>query len=153
MHAEKSKTSVVAQRQRRKGPGMSGRGEHRARSVAMWREVMQAEPPPVTDAYMEGTTDHLMGRVWTRPGLARRDRRFVTLTIAAATSQGGPFGIIYVHRWSLVIFPSRNSTSGSSTSPTTGVGQRPQRPMPLWAKSPLVRRAQAPGRSQSRKPT
>jgi alkylhydroperoxidase/carboxymuconolactone decarboxylase family protein YurZ len=90
MHAEKSKMSVVAQRQRRKGPGMSGRGEHRARSVAMWREVMQAEPPPVTDAYMEGTTDHLMGRVWTRPGLARRDRRFVTLTIAAATSQGGP---------------------------------------------------------------
>jgi 4-carboxymuconolactone decarboxylase len=69
---------------------MSGRDDHRARSLAMWREVMQAEPPPVTDPYTEVTTDHLMGRIWTRPGLARRDRRLVTLTIAAVTGQGGP---------------------------------------------------------------
>ena len=55
----------------------------------MWREAMQAEPPPVTDPYTEVTTDHLMGRIWTRPGLARRDRRLVTLTIAAVTGQGG----------------------------------------------------------------
>ena len=38
----------------------------------------------------EVTTDHLMGQIWTRPGLARRDRRLVTLTIAAVTGQGGP---------------------------------------------------------------
>jgi 4-carboxymuconolactone decarboxylase len=69
---------------------MSGRDGHRARSLAMWREVMQAEPPPVTDPYTEVTTDHLMGRIWTRPGLARRDRRLVTLTIAAVNGQGGP---------------------------------------------------------------
>ncbi len=69
---------------------MSGRDDHRARSQAMWREVMKAEPPPVTDPYTEVTTDHLMGRIWTRPGLARRDRRLVTLTIAAVTGQGGP---------------------------------------------------------------
>ena len=69
---------------------MSGRDDHRARSLAMWREVMKAEPPPVTDPYTEVTTDHLMGRIWTRPGLARRDRRLVTLTIAAVTGQGGP---------------------------------------------------------------
>jgi 4-carboxymuconolactone decarboxylase len=56
----------------------------------MWREVMQAEPPPVTDPYTEVTTDHLMGQLWTRPGLARRDRRLVVLTIAAVTGQGGP---------------------------------------------------------------
>ena len=56
----------------------------------MWREVMQAEPPSVTDPYTELTTDHLMGRIWTRPGLARRDRRLVTLTIAAVSGQGGP---------------------------------------------------------------
>jgi 4-carboxymuconolactone decarboxylase len=56
----------------------------------MWREVMQAEPPAVTDPYTEVTTDHLMGRIWTRPGLARRDRRLVTLTIAAVTGQAGP---------------------------------------------------------------
>jgi 4-carboxymuconolactone decarboxylase len=56
----------------------------------MWREVMKAEAPPVSDPYIELTTDHLMGRVWTRPGLPRRDRRLVTLTIAAVTGQRDP---------------------------------------------------------------
>jgi 4-carboxymuconolactone decarboxylase len=56
----------------------------------MWREVMQADAPPVSDPYTELTTDHLMGRIWTRPGLARRDRRLVTLTIAAVTGQRDP---------------------------------------------------------------
>jgi 4-carboxymuconolactone decarboxylase len=51
---------------------------------------MQAEPPPVTDPYTEVTTDHLMGQIWARPGLARRDRRLVTLTIAAVAGQDGP---------------------------------------------------------------
>ena len=69
---------------------MSGGDDHRARSRAMWREVMQAEAPPVSDPYIELTTDHLMGRVWTRPGLARRDRRLVTLTVAAVTGQRDP---------------------------------------------------------------
>jgi hypothetical protein len=52
---------------------MSGRDDHRARSQAMWREVMHADAPPVSELYTELTTDYLMGRVWTRPGLARRD--------------------------------------------------------------------------------
>jgi 4-carboxymuconolactone decarboxylase len=69
---------------------MSGADDHRTRSQAMWREVMQAEAPPVSDPYTELTTDHLMGRIWTRPGLARRDRRLVTLTIAAVTGQRDP---------------------------------------------------------------
>jgi len=69
---------------------MSEHDDHRARSVAVWREVMQADAPAVTDPYTELTTDHLMGRIWTRPGLARRDRRLITLTIAAVTGQGGP---------------------------------------------------------------
>jgi len=56
----------------------------------MWREVMQAEAPPVNDPYTELTTDHLMGRLWTRPGLARRDRRLITLTVAAVTGQRDP---------------------------------------------------------------
>jgi 4-carboxymuconolactone decarboxylase len=69
---------------------MSGRDNHRVRSREIWREVMQAEPPGVTDPYTEVTTDHLMGQIWTRPGLARCDRRLVTLTIAAVAGQGGP---------------------------------------------------------------
>jgi 4-carboxymuconolactone decarboxylase len=69
---------------------MSAGDDHRARSQEMWREVMQADAPPVSDPYTELTTDHLMGRVWSRPGLARRDRRLVTLTIAAVTGQRDP---------------------------------------------------------------
>src|SRR5262245_37349305 len=69
---------------------MSGRDNHRVRSRQIWREVMQAEPPTVTDPYTEVTTDHLMGQIWARPGLARRDRRLTTLTIAAVAGQDGP---------------------------------------------------------------
>jgi 4-carboxymuconolactone decarboxylase len=56
----------------------------------MWREVMQADAPPVSDPYTEFTTDQLMGSVWSRPGLPRLDRRLVTLTIAAVTGQRDP---------------------------------------------------------------
>jgi 4-carboxymuconolactone decarboxylase len=69
---------------------MGKREDHRTRSQAMWRDVMQAEPPAVTDPYTQVTTDHLMGDLWTRPGLARRDRRLITLTIAAVTAQRDP---------------------------------------------------------------
>ena len=109
---------------------MSGRDDHRARSLAMWREVMQAEPPPVTDPYTYLTTDHLMGTIWTRPGLARRDRRLVTLTIAAVTGQAGPSEIIFVHHYSLGTSPLKNCTSGSCTSPITGDGQLVPPPTP-----------------------
>ena len=44
----------------------------------------------MSDPYTELTTDHLMGQIWARPGLARRDRRLVTLTIAAVTGQRDP---------------------------------------------------------------
>jgi hypothetical protein len=40
---------------------MSEHEDHRARSLVMWREIMQAEAPPVSDPYTELTTDHLMG--------------------------------------------------------------------------------------------
>lgn len=69
---------------------MSGHDNHRVRSREIWREVMQSEPPAVTDPYTEVTTDHLMGQIWNRPGLARRDRRLMTLTIAAVAGQDGP---------------------------------------------------------------
>jgi 4-carboxymuconolactone decarboxylase len=64
--------------------------DHRVRSQAIWREVMQDDAPPVSDPYTELTTDHLMGQVWSRPNLARRDRRLVTLTIAAVAGQRDP---------------------------------------------------------------
>lgn len=55
----------------------------RARATESWQDVMRFDPPPVTDPYTEFTTDHIFGRVWTRPGLARRDRRLVSLTVIA----------------------------------------------------------------------
>ena len=86
--------------------------DHRMRSQAMWREVMQDDAPPVSDPYTELTTDHLMGQVWSRPDLARRDRRLVTLTIAAvagqrdplrnhlrATLQSGDLSVTELHEW------------------------------------------------------
>lgn len=48
------------------------------------------DPPPPTDPYIEFTTDHVFGRVWTRPGLARRDRRLTTITAIAMTGQRDP---------------------------------------------------------------
>lgn len=62
----------------------------RAEAEAMWRDVMRFDPPPVTDPFTELTTDHVFGRIWTRPGLARRDRRLVSLTAAAMAGQRDP---------------------------------------------------------------
>jgi 4-carboxymuconolactone decarboxylase len=66
---------------------MSDSDTNRTPSRPTWRDIMQADPPPVNDPYTEFTTEHLFGRVWARSGLDRRDRRLVTLTIAAVTAQ------------------------------------------------------------------
>jgi 4-carboxymuconolactone decarboxylase len=50
---------------------------------SMWQEVMRIDAPPVTDPYMEATTEQLFGGLWARPGFARRDRRLTTLTVIA----------------------------------------------------------------------
>lgn len=62
----------------------------RADAEASFRDVMRFEPPPSDDPYTEFTTDHVFGRVWTRPGLARRDRRLVSLTAVALTGLKDP---------------------------------------------------------------
>lgn len=55
----------------------------RARAEQMWQEVMRFDAPPITDPYTEATTDQVFGGLWTRPGLARRDRRLTSLTVIA----------------------------------------------------------------------
>jgi hypothetical protein len=56
---------------------MSNADDHRARSQALWREVMQAEPPAVADPYLAhyggwpaGTTAYgiLRDALTSRPG-------------------------------------------------------------------------------------
>ena len=58
--------------------------DDRDRGLQAWRDVMGSDAPSIADPFMEFTTDHVFGRVWTRPGLTTRDRRLVTLTAIAA---------------------------------------------------------------------
>jgi 4-carboxymuconolactone decarboxylase len=58
--------------------------QDRERGQQAWRDVMGADSPPIADPFMEFTSDHVFGRVWTRPGLTTRDRRLVTLTAIVA---------------------------------------------------------------------
>jgi 4-carboxymuconolactone decarboxylase len=60
-----------------------------ARLDDAWRDVMRREPPPITDPYTQFTAE-LFDRVWARPGLARRDRRLVSLTAVALSGQRDP---------------------------------------------------------------
>ena len=62
---------------------MGEREERRERANRLWREVTTGEPPKPGDAYMEFTLDHVFGDVWSRPGLTRKERRWITLTCAA----------------------------------------------------------------------
>jgi 4-carboxymuconolactone decarboxylase len=64
--------------------------EHRERAAVVWREVLQSEPVVSGDPYTDFTLDHVFGRVWSREGLPRRDRRLVTLTVVAMSGQAAP---------------------------------------------------------------
>jgi 4-carboxymuconolactone decarboxylase len=66
---------------RRKEDGMDP--ERRARAIRSYREVTATDPLPIQDAYLETTLDAVFGDVWTRPGLARKERRWISLTCAA----------------------------------------------------------------------
>ncbi|MBL7502727.1 carboxymuconolactone decarboxylase family protein [Frankia sp. CNm7] len=55
-----------------------------------YREVMTREPTPATTPYEAATRDFVFGEVWSRPGLSRRDRRWVALTCVAAADSPEP---------------------------------------------------------------
>lgn len=61
----------------------------RERGQRMMKEVMgfPAFPPP--DAYTEFTVDAVFGDVWGRPGLTRKERRWITLAIVGMTGAPG----------------------------------------------------------------
>ncbi|ONH58737.1 carboxymuconolactone decarboxylase [Frankia sp. CcI49] len=56
----------------------------------IYREVMTREPAPAGTPHEALTRDFVFGEVWSRPGLSRRDRRWVTLTCVAAADAPGP---------------------------------------------------------------
>ena len=56
-----------------------------------YREVMVSDAPPPATPYLErGVVDSVFGELWDRPGLSRRDRRFVTLACVAAAAVDEP---------------------------------------------------------------
>jgi 4-carboxymuconolactone decarboxylase len=67
------------------------RAARRARGERAFREVMTFEPPG-DDSPLggHGLIDFVFAEVWARPGLSRRDRRFVTLACVAAADADQP---------------------------------------------------------------
>lgn len=55
-----------------------------------FREVMTVAPPATATPFDQATRDFVFGQVWTRPGLSRRDRRWITLTCVAAADAPQP---------------------------------------------------------------
>ncbi len=55
-----------------------------------FRDVMTVDPPVVATPFEEATRDFVFGQVWPRPGLSRRDRRWVTLSCVAAADAPQP---------------------------------------------------------------
>lgn len=55
-----------------------------------YREVMTSEPTAAATPFQSALRDFVFGAVWSRPGLSRRDRRWVTLTCVAAADSPAP---------------------------------------------------------------
>jgi 4-carboxymuconolactone decarboxylase len=56
--------------------------DKRAVGRSTFEAVMGFPVPQVQgDAFLDATVDHLFAELWTRPGLAVRDRRLITLTV------------------------------------------------------------------------
>jgi 4-carboxymuconolactone decarboxylase len=56
-----------------------------------YREVMVSDaPPPATPYLAHGVVDSVFGELWDRPGLSRRDRRFITLACVGAAAVDEP---------------------------------------------------------------
>jgi len=67
----------------------------RDKGRAWFERVMGAAAPAVPpDPFVEATIDHLFADVWSRPGLALRDRRLVTLAVLI---QRGDEGALRMH--------------------------------------------------------
>jgi 4-carboxymuconolactone decarboxylase len=64
-------------------------GSARARGIAKMQEVygFSVDPADIAGPYVAFTVDHLFGEVWTRPELAIRDRRLMTIGVLAALGQ------------------------------------------------------------------
>ena len=67
--------------------------EKRARAKAMFEEVNGFPAPDPPDFFQETTLDHIFGEVWTRSGLTKKERRWITLTTIAMTGAETAMGV------------------------------------------------------------
>ncbi len=51
----------------------------------VFREVTGLEPPVGSPAFEASMLPHVFGEIWTRPGLTRKERRWISLTCAATS--------------------------------------------------------------------
>jgi 4-carboxymuconolactone decarboxylase len=61
-----------------------------ATAIETFREVMTVDPPEAQSPLERATLDFVFGQIWSRPGLARRERRLVTLACVAAADAQKP---------------------------------------------------------------
>lgn len=62
-----------------------------ARGVVLFEEVMTFPPPPPDTPYTDvGVRGFVFGEMWDRPGLTRRERRFITLACVCAADANTP---------------------------------------------------------------
>src|SRR3954469_617777 len=47
-------------------------------------DMMGYDAPPPASPLIEMTVDHVCGEIWSRPGLTRKERRFITVTAVAS---------------------------------------------------------------------
>jgi 4-carboxymuconolactone decarboxylase len=65
--------------------------DRRKHGQELFAEVMTVEPPQDdSPAIANGLIDFVFAEIWSRPGLSRRDRRFVTLACVAAADADQP---------------------------------------------------------------
>ncbi|MBA4022591.1 MAG: carboxymuconolactone decarboxylase [Gordonia sp.] len=55
-----------------------------------YRAIMMMDPPRTNTAFVTAQQEFLLDRVWSRPGLSRRNRRWVTLTCVGAADAQKP---------------------------------------------------------------
>ncbi|MBB83939.1 MAG: hypothetical protein CL931_09045 [Deltaproteobacteria bacterium] len=67
--------------------------EKRTRAKAMFEEVNGFPAPEPPDFFQETSLDHVFGEVWTRPGLTKKERRWITLTTIAMTGAETAMGV------------------------------------------------------------
>jgi 4-carboxymuconolactone decarboxylase len=68
---------------------MTDLSDPRTRGNAEFTAVTTLPATPVTTPFIASVVDYVFARIWTRPGLSRRDRRLVSITCVAWTGVAG----------------------------------------------------------------